>query len=367
MINVKIYGAGSIGNHLAYACRSKGWNVLICDVDTEALERTKNEIYPSRYGSWDDGISLIAEAELEEHKYDLVIIGTPPDTHLKLACNVLKRGAPKALLIEKPLCAPSLQGLDELQKLVEKVGTHVFVGYNHTLTKNTKLAEQIIKKGILGEPLSIMAKTREHWGGIFKAHPWLSGPQDTYLGFSDKGGGALGEHSHAVNIWQHFAYMLDKGKITEVSALIDMVEAGAANYDQLSLLNVRTEKGLSGNIIQDVITAPAQKQTRIQGSKGFVEWHVNWDSNNDAVVYGEQGEKQKMELVPKTRTDDFAGEINHIEKHLKGEKSNSPISLQRGMETMLVIAAAFRSSMENKTVKIDYDAGYNLKALSTSQ
>ena len=116
MVYVKIYGAGSIGNHLAYACRSKGWNVLICDVDTEALEHTKNEIYPSRYGSWDDEISLIAEAELEEHKYDLVIIGTPP----------------------------------------------------------------------------------------------------------------------------------------------------------------------------------AQKQSRIQGSKGFVEWHVNWDSNNDAVVYGEQGEASKQ-------------------------------------------------------------------------
>jgi hypothetical protein len=32
---------------------------------------------------------------------------------------------------------------------------------------------------------------------------------------------------------------------------------------------------------------------------------------------------------------------------------------------MLVIAAAFGSSMGNKTVKIDYDPGYNLKALST--
>jgi prephenate dehydrogenase len=49
MVYVKIYGAGSIGNHLAYACRSKGWNVLICDVDKEALECTKSEIYPSRY------------------------------------------------------------------------------------------------------------------------------------------------------------------------------------------------------------------------------------------------------------------------------------------------------------------------------
>ena len=38
MTKVKIYGAGSIGNHLAYACRSKGWDVTLCDIDTEHRE-----------------------------------------------------------------------------------------------------------------------------------------------------------------------------------------------------------------------------------------------------------------------------------------------------------------------------------------
>ena len=41
MFNVKIFGAGSIGNHLAHASRSLGWNVTICDVDQAALDRTR--------------------------------------------------------------------------------------------------------------------------------------------------------------------------------------------------------------------------------------------------------------------------------------------------------------------------------------
>ena len=45
-MKVKIYGAGSIGNHLANASRQMGWSVDICDVDRSALKRTKNEIYP---------------------------------------------------------------------------------------------------------------------------------------------------------------------------------------------------------------------------------------------------------------------------------------------------------------------------------
>ena len=36
MYKVKIYGAGSIGNHLARASRSMGWEVTISDVDEAA-------------------------------------------------------------------------------------------------------------------------------------------------------------------------------------------------------------------------------------------------------------------------------------------------------------------------------------------
>ena len=53
-MNVKIYGSGSIGNHLAQASRRMGWSVDMCDIDDEALIRAKNEIYPARYGSWDE-------------------------------------------------------------------------------------------------------------------------------------------------------------------------------------------------------------------------------------------------------------------------------------------------------------------------
>ena len=58
MTKVKIYGAGSIGNHYAYACYKKGWNVTVTDKDPAALERMRNKIFPSRYGFWDTGINL---------------------------------------------------------------------------------------------------------------------------------------------------------------------------------------------------------------------------------------------------------------------------------------------------------------------
>ena len=50
MRNIKIIGAGSIGNHLAHACRQMNWNVNMFDSDNKALKRTKENInYETNY------------------------------------------------------------------------------------------------------------------------------------------------------------------------------------------------------------------------------------------------------------------------------------------------------------------------------
>ena len=84
MATVKIVGAGSIGNHLCYACREQGHQVTLCDRDPQALQRTRDEIYPERYGAWDDGIRLVPAEAVAGEPFDLVIVGTPPDTHICL-------------------------------------------------------------------------------------------------------------------------------------------------------------------------------------------------------------------------------------------------------------------------------------------
>ena len=367
MYKVKIYGAGSIGNHLAHACRSLQWDVLICDKDAQALERTKSDIYPARYGRWDDAIRLCTIDQLPKEKFDLVIIGTPPDSHIPIALEVLKSETPKIILIEKPLCGPGLEGASELLALSKEKNVFVGIGYNHTLTQNTREATQILNQNSIGKPLSITAVTREHWKGIFSAHPWLRGPQDTYLGFSSRGGGATGEHSHAINIFQHFTNVLKLGRIVEVTANLNHVKTDEVSYDEIAFLTLKTEKGLMGNVTQDVITEPSLKQLRIQGSAGFLEWQVNFNSGVDRVSFQLEGNSKTQEkLISKTRSDDFKGEIIHIGELLGGtiKPEDSPISLERGLETMMVICATFISDELKRTVKINYEKGFNKAAIS---
>src|SRR4029079_4272563 len=107
-MKAKVLGAGSIGSHLSNALRVLGHDVVLCDVDPAALQRTKNEIYPARYGRWDDAIELCLSSDAPRGDFDIIIVGTPPDSHIDLALGALDE-LPKAILIEKPVCTPTLE------------------------------------------------------------------------------------------------------------------------------------------------------------------------------------------------------------------------------------------------------------------
>lgn len=361
MISAKIIGAGSIGNHLAHACRTRGWAVTLCDLDPEALRRTREEIHPARYGAWDAEIRLATPSEVAAERFDVVVVGTPPDVHLGVAMEELQGAAPRLLCIEKPLCPPDLNGCVALRDAAAAAGTRVTVGYNHTLTRHTVLAERWLAENPIGAIATIASMTREHWGGIFGAHPWLAGPKDSYLGFTARGGGALGEHSHAINIWQHFAHVVGAGRIVRVSAMLDVVEEGGARYDRVAQLHVATESGLVGTIVQDVVTRPARKWLRLQGADGSLEWEVKGD--HDALRTELGGTEAEEQRIAKTRPDDFLPEVDHLAALLEADDVASPISLERGLDTMLVIAAALRSHEQGRTIAIDNERGPVLEAL----
>jgi predicted dehydrogenase len=354
MYQVKIIGAGSIGNHLAHASRRLGWKVVLCDLDDAALARTRTQTYPQRYGRWDDEIVLRNAADAPRDGFDLVAIGTPPDSHVALALDALA-GAPRALLVEKPLCTPALERAEELRRAAEARGVPVFVGYDHSVGKACVAALPLLER--IGGVETLDVETREHWGGIFAAHPWLSGPADSYLGFWRRGGGASGEHSHAIHLWQHLAHSAGAGRVTEVTASMDYVRTPELDYDRVCLLNLATEHGLLGRVVQDVVTSPPRKWARVQGGAGFVEVAIGQPAGADTLGWQLAGGDAGTQAFPKTRPDDFIEELAHVARVLEGRAASTPLALERGLEAMLVIAAAHLSARERRTVRIDHAAG----------
>jgi len=360
MHKVKIFGAGSIGNHLSHAARRLGWGVDLVDVDQGALERTRREIYPGRYHQWDDAIGLYQPADAPKGGYDLICIGTPPDSHISLARAAVAE-SPQAILVEKPLCCPDLDGAQALHDETAAAGVRLFIGYDHVVGESAQKAAELLAEGRIGPIRTIDVEFREEWSGVFAAHPWLDGPADSYLGFWRRGGGSTGEHSHALNLWQFLARACGAGAIEKVSASMTMVEDDGVAYDALSAMTLTSETGLVGRVVQDVVTRPPRKWARVQGRDGAVEWICGAEPGVDIARLECVGRPSEEFRFSKTRPDDFIRELRHIEQAM-AEGTESPLDAVRGFETMLVVAGAFRSHAEGRVIPIDAAQGWTVGA-----
>ena len=149
MKQILIFGSGSIGNHMAYACRKLKHNVCVTDVDNLALKRMKNKIFPKRYKYWDKKISLIKYHDVFKikNKLDLIIIGTPPKTHLSLYEQCKNKLNFNKILIEKPLTYYANKNLKKFEKNTNQ--KNIFCGYNHSVSKSFKYFLSTLKKKII--------------------------------------------------------------------------------------------------------------------------------------------------------------------------------------------------------------------------
>ncbi len=352
-MKVKIIGAGSIGNHLAHAARRMDWEVTVVDFDLRALKRMREEIYPTRYGAWDPTITLVESKDEPRGGFDIIMIGTPPNVRMELALEALAE-KPRLLQLEKPLCAPDMGGfLDFYDKATrQQHETSVILGYDHAISSSIALVTRLLQTGGIGGVKTIDVEFREHWGGIFKAHPWLSGPEDSYLGHRSRGGGASGEHSHALHLWQYLASISGFGEWIHCSYALDMVQVPHGEYDSIASFSFLTDRHKVGRVVQDVVTYPSRKWARVQGATGFIEWQCE-SPQLDTVRWSVAGGLSE-EQFSKNRSDDFFREMMHIEQILKGniDPKKSPVSLTSGVRVMYVLSAVYRDGGAVGSVQI---------------
>ena len=65
---------------------------------------------------------------------------------------------------------------------------------------------------------------------------------------------------------------------------------------------------------------------------------------------------ENLEIInfPKTRPDDFIIELKHINENLaSGSSKSSPISFEKGCDTMAIISGAYKSGLHQHPVYIN--------------
>lgn len=335
--NVLIFGAGSIGNHMSYACSKLKYKVFLTDISKKALIRMKNEIYPKRYKKWNSEISLIDFKEWKNLKnnFDLIIIGTPPKTHLNLLKNVNKVFSCKKILVEKPL-ASYVEKLNFLKKINKKF---IFCGYNHSVSPSINFLFEKISVNKLKIKF-IDVQWREGWNGILGAHYWLKNQFSSYLGDYKSGGGAIQEHSHGLHLAICLVKNFFKNKTLLKNKTFIFNKKNKYKYDCFSKLFFSNNQQHL-NLEIDLLSNVPKKEIHIFSNKFNISWIHNFKPGFDAVITY-KNQNQKLKLFKKNRSTEFINEIKHIEKiNSKTLFAKSRINVINAIDTMKIIKKFF--------------------------
>jgi len=337
-MKARIFGAGSIGNHLSNALRKLNYDVEVIDIDQSALNRMESEIYPSRYGSWDDKIKLLNKPT--DNYVDLEIIGTPPDTHAALLLERLRISNSSYWLVEKPFTIPDSLHIADLEKSLCKYRDKIFVGYNHSVSPAfINLLNDLNNSDV---PTKISCFWEEHWGGIFNAHPWLSGPEDSYLGFAERGGGALMEHSHGL----HLLTLLFNRFNLEIKGLKSSIIMNSDNnYDKKSYLSFEFKNNeISSFYSTDVISNEVNKSISVEIKDEIFSVNFSVNDGREDIYLRKNKSYELQKTFKKNRADDFLNEIKLIDNLIRNnnfDKSLENLSCEGALNVASICARIF--------------------------
>jgi predicted dehydrogenase len=194
-----VIGTGSIGErHLrCFQTLGRCESIAFC----ETLDARRAEI-AERYGI-DPALAFgNLDSALADGQFDAAVIATPAPTHIPMATRLAELGLD--LLIEKPLSL-SLDGIDELARIIAEKSLTVAVGYTHRAHPATAALKDAIDSGRFGRPIQLRMSSGQSFAELRPAY------RDVYFARPEMGGGAINDMiTHFYNVADWFCGPIDR-------------------------------------------------------------------------------------------------------------------------------------------------------------
>lgn len=349
---ILVIGGGSIGIHLARAWSKIGAAITIVDNDPEALSRLP-EIWLNRYGSTvPTNVRQMLVDHNHQQDFDLVAIGTPPETHVDLVRLCLDSYENALIQIQKPVCGPDIEDLKALFAMTrpkESSSLRLIGGFNHRCST----AFQMLLSKCLDEPkadlLGLDVTWHEPWDGILAAHPWLQGPESSYLGFTQRGGGASFEHSHGVDLLFVLADRLGALPLTDIHVKFDL---RSPNADETANYFCSGKEGQPLSASQSIAGGNTEKRVAISFRE--ISFSLEFGTDCDTLFAERDGQTVSKTTVPKSREEDFDAEVRFIRRALDKNDRESHLDVGKGlMSASLASSLGWFSTLGNSDEQIE--------------
>ena len=279
MLGIGILGyAPSVGKtHGLGAENTSGLELrAACDISPGRLDRAQQNFpHIKTYAATD---AFAADADI-----DLVIIATPPNTHAKLAVQMMAAG--KHVVCEKPL-ALSRRETDAMVEMADKQSVHLSCHQNRRWDVDYLAIRQALRKGLIGELfyMETFVGGFHHPCGYWHSHDTVSGglTYDWGAHYLDWVVSLIPEPIHTVISTRHKRVWHD-----------------VTNADQ-ERIQLRFAGGQEAEFMHSDIAALRKPKWYMLGTKGAIsgQWQDVVEYQPDPDVYFEQHDIPATEMPP---------------------------------------------------------------------
>ena len=338
-MKVLMIGLGSIGQrHLRNLRRLPGGESLdIAAYRVRGLSRTFSDDMRVREGvelEREFGLSVFHDLdEALAWGPDVAFVTNVTSAHVEVATRCAQAGCD--LLVEKPL-SDSMEGVDELLRIVRSLGLVVAMGFQNRLHPAARELRALLAAGALGDVMHAEAEYGERLSTMHSYEDY----RDTYMARADLGGGAV------MNLLVHDLDLLQwlLGRPTSVAAL-----AGGASGMEVDVEDCASAlislAGASGRAVSayahvDFAQYPPTHRLKVLGTRGRVE--LDFIANTLRVCEGD--EERVREWPGFERNDMFVEELEDFLDCVR-ERRQPEASLEQGVVS-LAMALGIRESMQ---------------------
>jgi UDP-N-acetylglucosamine 3-dehydrogenase len=333
-----VIGCGSIAYHLHLPgyVRTPGVE-LVAACDPEPARHKEAREFRKDVHVYRDYRKMLANEKL-----DVISVASPNKFHAEHAVAALEHGA--HVLLEKP-AALSMKEIAAIKKAVKASGRQLIVGFSQRFTRGNRKVNELLKKGVIGEPYMIRIRFA-HTGPFpgWAKDPWFYNPVKA-------GGGALLDMGiHAIDQVQWHI-----GPVKSVQAKVATLRKKIRLDDNALLLLEFANPRVLGYIEVGWTSPSGFAGIEVMGDGGCI---IEDCTDVMRVTTGKITPDTKARLKLKTRVVDKAPrtggwsvEVQDVVKAFRAG-GNMNCGIDAGGSALAVALAAYESSRTGKRVEV---------------
>jgi predicted dehydrogenase len=346
-VRVGIVGAGGIARQHAIAWRAnepRGRLAALADISPERARILADEFTGGAAKIYGTVEELVADPDI-----DVVDVCLPHDLHAAAIVKAARAG--KAVLCEKPLCTTMVDA-ELIHNVLEETGVPFMMAHNQLFQPSLIEARKLLALGTIGRPFVIRSiECFQNAGALMGTqgkhdlapgeNPWTWRADLTRMG----GGELLDTGWHAT----YRLLALANERPTEVSAITERFLIPGLPAEDTGFVNVRFESGAIGQILTTwAFSTPGNTQFEVMGELGSLA------GASESITHQLHGWAQAaVKPVPGTHT--FSAEVTHFLDVIQNG-AESLATFATGARVLQIIKAAYKSSVERRTVSLPEDA-----------